>query len=62
MAFYIAKAIAMNTREAISKEILEELAEQIMETMINDGSPLTEAGLAVFIQRLTLANALMQSE
>jgi hypothetical protein len=52
----------MDTRQAIASEILQELAEIISQTMVKDNSPLTESGLAVFVQRLTLANSLMQSE
>lgn len=46
-------------QQQIADEILEDLADQLLTTMIKDRSRLTQHGMEVFIQRLRLANELM---
>lgn len=46
--------------QMIADEILEDLADQILTTMIKDRSPLTSHGMEVFIKRLALANGLLR--
>lgn len=47
------------TQQAIAVEILTDLIDQLQTSMVKDRFCLTDHGLAVFIERLKLANSLL---
>lgn len=49
----------MNTNQEIAREILESIVSQITTTMIGDLSPLTKSGLTELMQRIILANEML---
>lgn len=49
----------ISEQQELAKEILIDLADQLLATMARDKFCMTDHGLKVFVQRLRLANALL---
>lgn len=49
----------MDEQNVIAREILTDIIRQIEVSMIRDGSPLTKPGLTELMQRIILANSLL---